>query len=142
MSAMQRGTSAGEIVLRWGNFPQDLDLHLKVFQRGQPIDVSYSNMGSLTDIPWARLDQDIRAAHGKETIQITRWLDGPYRCVVHNYSGERQLAECGARITVVFGKQDLQFECPTSGTGVWWEVFSYSPATGKFEIFNRITNSF
>lgn len=142
MPAMQRGTSAGQIVLRWGNFPNDLDLHLRIFQKGQPFVVSYSSMGSISDTPWAQFDHDIQRAHGQETIQISRWLDGPYRCAVHNYSGERQLAGCGARVVVFFGKQELQFECPTSGTGVWWDVFSYSPATGKFEIFNRITNSF
>ena len=140
--ATQRGTSAGEIVLRWGNFPNDLDLHLRIFQRGQPFEVSYSSMGSVSDTPWAQLDHDIQRAHGQETIQISRWLDGPYHCAVHNYSGERQLAGCGARVIVVFGKQELQFECPTSGTGVWWDVFSYLPANGKFEIFNRITSSF
>lgn len=140
--AMQHGTSAGEIILRWGNFPNDLDLHLRIFQRGMPSEVSYSSKGSISDAPWAQLDHDIQRAHGQETIQISRWLDGPYRCAVHNYSGERQLAGCGATVAVVFGKQELQFECPTSGTGVWWELFSYSPATGKFEILNRITNSF
>jgi hypothetical protein len=140
--AMQHGAVAGEIVLLWGNFPNDLDLHMRIFEGGQPFEVSYSSMGSISNAPWAQLDHDIQRAHGQETIRISRWLDGPYRCAVHNYSGERQLADCGATVAVVFGKQELRFECPTSGTGVWWDVFSYSPTTGKFEIFNRITNSF
>jgi hypothetical protein len=140
--AIQRGTSAGEIVLCWENFPNDLDLHLRIFHGGQSSKVSYSSMGSIADAPWAQLDHDIQRAHGQETIQIARWLDGPYRCAIHNYSGERPLAGCGAKLAVVFGKQEFLFECPPDGTGSWWEVFSYSPGTRKLEIFNRITNSF
>jgi len=142
ITAMQRGGSAGEIVLCWGNFPNDLDLHLRIFQRGQLFEVSYSSKGSISDTPWAQLDHDIQLGHGQETIQIARWLNGLYRCAVHNYSGERPLAGCGAKLAVVFGKQEFLFECPTNGTGSWWEVFSYSPGTEKLEIFNRMTNSF
>jgi hypothetical protein len=120
------GTLAGQIVLIWGGLPKDLDLHLRILQGEQHFDLNFSNMGSSSDNPWAQLNQDIRDGHGDETIRIFRWVDGL----------------CGATLTIFFGKQQLVFECPTSGAGVWWDVFLYSPATGKLEVFNRITDSF
>jgi len=138
----QFGRLAGQIVLSWESLPKDLDLHLKIAHSGQKFDISFSSMGGITANPWAQLDQDIRDGCGQETIQIAQWLDGTYRCAVHNYSNDSQLAGCRAKLTIMLGKQELVIECPTSGTGVWWDVFVYSPTTGKLEIFNRITTSF
>ena len=138
----QHGGMAGQIVLCWESMPKDLDLHLKILHSGQAFEVSFSTMGSISGDPWAILDHDIRDGRGSETIQIARWLDGTYHCAVHNYSGDVSLAGCDAKLTVMLGKQELLIECPTSGAGDWWDAFSYSPITGKLEIFNRITNSF
>lgn len=138
----QHGGMAGQIVLSWKSMPKDLDLHLRILHGGQTFEVSFSAMGNISDDPWALLDNDIRDGQGSETIQIALWLDGAYHCAVHNYSGDASLAGCGAKLAVMLGNQELLIECPTSGTGVWWDAFSYSPTTGKLEIFNRITNSF
>jgi len=142
LSQTQLGQLAGQIILSWASLPKDLDLHLKILSKGQAFDVSYSNKGNISADPWVLLNQDFRDGRGPEIIQITQWLDGTYRCAVHNYSGDTPLAACGATLTIMLGKQELVFQCPTSGTGVWWDVFSYSPTTGKLEIFNRITTSF
>jgi hypothetical protein len=141
-SQTQHGELAGQIVLSWESLPKDLDLHLNILHKDQVSEVNFSDLGSISNDPWARLDQDIRNGRGPETIQVTRWLDGKYRCGVLNYSDDYSLAGCGAKLAVMLGKQELFIECPTSGAGVWWDAFSYSPTTGKLEIFNRITNSF
>lgn len=141
-SQTKHGQLAGQIVLSWESLPKDLDLHVKILQRNQVSEVNFSNFGSISGDPWAQLDQDIRNGRGPETIQIARWLDGTYRCGVLNYSDDYSLAGCGAKLAVMLGNQELVIECPTSGAGVWWDAFSYSPTTGKLEIFNRITNSF
>jgi hypothetical protein len=141
-SPTQHGQLAGQIVLSWESLPKDLDLHLNILLREQVSAVNFSSMGSISDNPWARLDQDIRNGRGPETIQIARWLDGTYHCGVLNYSDDYSLAGCGAKLAVMLGRLELVIECPTSGAGVWWDAFSYSPTTGKMKIFNRITNSF
>jgi hypothetical protein len=142
LSQTQHGQLAGQIVLSWESLPKDLDLHLNILQRDQVSEVNFSSMGSISGNPWARLDQDIRNGRGPETIQIAQWLDGTYHCGVLNYSNDYSLAGCGAKLAVMLGKQELVIECPTSGVGVWWDAFSYSPNTRKLEIFNRITSSF
>lgn len=141
-SQTQHGQLAGQIVLSWESWPKDLDLHLNILQKDQVSEVNFSNLGRISDDPWAGLDQDIRNGRGPETIQIARWLDGTYRCGVCNYSDDYSLAGCGAKLAVMLEKQELFIECPISGAGVWWDAFSYLPTTGKLEIFNRITNSF
>ena len=138
----QPGRLVGQIVLRWESVPRDLDLYMRILHEGQTLEVNFSHMGDLSNGPWALLDQDMRDGRGPEIIQIARWLDGTYRCAVHNYSGDPALAGCGAKLTMTLGGQELAFECPTSGTGEWWEVFSYSPTTGKLDILNRIATSF
>jgi len=140
LTQTQNGLLAGQIVLNWESMPKDLDLHLKILSEDQAVEVSFSSMGNISVHPWALLDQDARNGYGPEVIQIHRWLDGMYKCAVHNYSGDKSLAACRAKITISYGKQDLVIHCPTIGTGDWWEVFSYSPAINKLEIFNRITN--
>lgn len=142
LSQTQNGSLAGQITLSWGNLPRDIDLYLTILHGGQVLKVSFSSMGSISGDPWAFLDHDIRDGLGPEIIQIARWLDGTYRCAVHNYSNDSQLAGCRAKLTIMLGKQELVIECPTSGTGAWWNAFAYSPTTGKLEIFNRITSSF
>ncbi len=142
LSQAQPGRLAGQIVLRWESTPRDLDLHLRIFHEGQTLEVNFSQKGDISGEPWALLDQDVQNGSGPETIQIARWLDGTYRCAVHNYSRDRTLAGCGARLIVTLGGQELSFECPTSGTGEWWEVFSFLPTRGKLDILNRITASF
>ena len=142
LSQLRRGQFAGQIVLSWGTLPKDLDLHLKILSKEQTFEVSYSNMGNISGDPWALLNRDFRDGYGPEIIQVAQWLDGTYRCAVRNYSGDVSLAGCGAKLTVMLGKQELVIECPTSGVGLWWDVFSYSPTTEKLEIFNRITSSF
>ena len=122
--------------------PRDLDLYLRVVRERQVLEVNYSHMGDIAGGPWALLDRDVRDGRGPEMIQIARWLDGTYRCAVHNYSKDLELAGCGAKLNVTMGAQELAFECPSSGTGEWWEVFSYSPTTGTLNILNRIAASF
>lgn len=134
----QQGQLVSQIILSWERLPKDLDLYLKISKRGQDYILCYHNMGNISGDPWALLNHDIRNGHGPETIQIARWSNGTYRCAVHNYSRDTALAGCGAKLTMMLGEQELVIECPNSGTGDWWEVFSYSPARGKLEIFNRI----
>jgi len=141
LSQTQPGGFVGRIVLSWGSVPRDLDLYLRIVHEGRTFEVDFSRMGDISGGPFALLDRDVRDGHGPETIQIARWLDGTYRCAVHNYSGDPALAGCGAKLSMTLGGPELAFECPTSGTGEWWEVFLYSPTTGRLEILNRITTS-
>jgi len=103
-----------QISLLWHAVPRDLDLHLRISAAGKAYEIYYSQMGSITEEPWAQLDKDVQSGHGSETIEIARWMEGKYHFAVHNYSGDAPLADCGASITFAYGQRQWQFQCPCS----------------------------
>jgi hypothetical protein len=116
-----------------------LDLHLSIEFGGTSSEVSFRAKGSTRSAPWAELDHDDTAGMGFETIRIAKWLPATYRCRVHNFSAEAPIAASGATLTFHWGEQQLEFVCPSTGTGLWWDVFSYVPGEDKLAIFNQIT---
>jgi hypothetical protein len=127
-----------EINLVWGAVPRDLDLHLRVTADGEAYEVCYSQMGSATEEPWARLDRDIQDGNGPEAIEVVRWMKGKYHFAVHKYSIDASLAGCGAKITFTYGQQQWQFQCPHDGTGQWWSILILDTNASEVEVINRI----
>ncbi len=132
---------AAEIHLQWGSTPKDLDLFLLIKAGHLAEKISFSAKGNISIAPWAQLNHDDTSGQGSETIQIAKWLDGIYRCMVFNYSDDAPLAGSGAMLTIALEEQQLQFVCPSQGAGRWWEVISYDPKAGKLEILDRITDA-
>ena len=128
------------IVLRWGSTPSDLDSHLAYGGNH----VSYKNKNGTG----ANLDVDDRSSYGPETITITSFMERTvYTYYIHDYSNKNNsrntaLANSGATVEVYIGGNTpvYTFNVP-SGTGIYWKVFSYDTSTGKFIIYDQITNS-
>jgi hypothetical protein len=112
------------IVLTWFSQPGDLDSHLfGPDGNGGRFHVYYSTKGSCTTAPFACLDLDDVDGNGPETVTITQQLPGPYRYVVHHYSGSPGLSLSGGRVDVYINNALAQtFSVPT-GNGVYWTVF-------------------
>jgi len=144
-----------QIILNWGQNPNDLDAHLLVPQSGGSTDVLFSNRGSLTVSPFASLDQDDTSSFGPETITIASPtansrtvpqlpFPGIYNYFVCNFSGESTtpIAQSGAGVQVLFGLSgggtavQENFSVP-SGTGPVWNIFTINGDTGVFTILGN-----
>lgn len=126
------------IRLSWRDQPRDLDLHLGVWHAGNWANIDFNTKGSLTEFPWALLQEDVTTGHGPETITITNLLDATYRCFVFNYSAERDLANCEATIEITYRDSLFRLTCPTSGTGRYWHVFDLDVPRDQLVVVNTI----
>ena len=131
----------GRATLRWGDTPQDLDLHLRVDAITDAYSICYSNRGSMTTKPWALLHEDIRSGNGVEIIEIAQWVKGKYHFAVHNYSGDTALSKCHAAFIITNGEQELKVKCPSGGEGTWWSVLVVDTSVNQLEIINKIVES-
>jgi uncharacterized protein YfaP (DUF2135 family) len=113
------------ITLTWGSSPSDLDSHL-IGPGG--MHVYYVDQGSLTAVPFARLDVDDITSFGPEVVTVTRVAPGTYRYFVHNFSNTFSPGQTGspARVEVRTSTETRVFT-PASGesTNRYWHVFDF-----------------
>jgi uncharacterized protein YfaP (DUF2135 family) len=127
------------VVLTWGTSPRDLDSHLWLPME-TPYHVAYFRRGVIDGCPFANLDVDDTTAFGPETVTIKeRFRQGTYVYAVHNFSGSPALTASQARVQV-FDSTGLiaTYDVPTTGSGVWWKVFTINGATGGITEINEI----
>src|SRR5690606_12378853 len=93
---------------------------------GKIYEISYQDLGSAEEPPFALLDHDDTDSFGPETITIVHVQPGEYHYYVHNYSGTEDpksapLAGSGATLTLIRGSEVLQrVVVPSTGTGHYW----------------------
>lgn len=137
------------ITLNWSKdgagHPDDLDAHLiGPNPDGTCFEVAYTNLGSLTNPPFAQLEVDNIRVSGHpptETVRIAKLSPGIYRFFVFNYSGEDPNGLSQSRATVqIFGSSGQlgNFTVP-SGTGRYWTVFEINGQTGAVTTINQLT---
>jgi hypothetical protein len=125
------------VVLTWGSTPNDLDSHLVISGSGTSYHIYYGDKSpSGAD---ASLDVDDTTSYGPETITITAIKSGAtYYYYVYNYSGgDYALANSNAKVTVYIGNEVFTLSVP-SGSGLYWNVFSYNSDTGLV-IVNQVS---
>ncbi|HON42653.1 MAG TPA: carboxypeptidase-like regulatory domain-containing protein [Bacillota bacterium] len=118
-----------EISLTWGASPVDLDAHLWTSGGYR---INHSCGGSLTSPPWAKLDYDYFAGHGRETITIADFAPDTYHYSIHNCSRTPAIAGSGAQVDVYSQSQLLYtFIVPHTGPADYlvWDVFEIDGAT-------------
>lgn len=130
-------SGTGEIQLRWGAQPRDLDLKLAIASDPE-FTISYSQRGTLDESPWAELLNDVTSGHGPETIVISKWLPTKYRILVHNFSGENNLKDSEGHVSIDFNGQKINVDCPFVGEGTSWIVGEIDGADRSFTVINRI----
>ena len=138
---------AGQIrmVLNWGATPPDLDSHLLTPDiEGSTHHIYYSNVGSYTAVPYAKLDTDDVNGYGPETITISQLFTGTYAYYIKNFTGNSEgLKNSGAVAQIYSGEACTAtiIEVPTDTDGSYWYVCDIDGASGDITIVNQIQSS-
>ena len=138
---------AGQIrmVLNWGATPPDLDSHLLTPDiEGSTHHIYYSNVGSYTAVPYAKLDTDDVNGYGPETITISQLFTGTYAYYIKNFTGNSDgLKNSGAVAQIYSGESCTAtiIEVPTDTDGSYWYVCDIDGASGDITIVNQIQSS-
>lgn len=113
------GNDEYRVVLTWGEFPEDMDIHLFT-EDGTHI--YYGQQGSLVSYPYIYLDVDDLYSFGPETITIAQLQSASI--YVNNFSQYPDIKQSEAEIKVYNGNSLIkQYDVPSSGYGLWWYVF-------------------
>ena len=144
MSPMLEGEQI-RMVLNWGATPNDLDSHLLTPEiEGNTHHIFYSNTGSYTAVPYAKLDTDDTNGYGPETITINQLFAGTYTYYIKNYSGGNSgLKNSNAVVQIYSGESCASniIEVPTDTNGLFWHVCNIDGATGDITVVNQIQSS-
>ena len=136
------------IVLKWGEYPSDLDSHLLgPTSDGSKFHTYFSNKKYYEDeIKIADLDLDDTSSYGPETTTIYNPIGGKYQFYVHDYSNRiiddsSELSKSGAIVQVYIGasnKPAYTFNVPKE-KGTVWKVFEYDSVTKKIKPINEMS---
>ncbi len=144
MSPMLEGEQI-RMVLNWGATPNDLDSHLLTPEiEGNTHHISYSNTGSYTAVPYAKLDTDDTNGYGPETITINQLFAGTYTYYIKNYSGGSSGLKNSDAVVQVYNGESCAaniIEVPTDTNGLFWHVCNIDGATGDITVVNQIQSS-
>ena len=133
------------MVLNWGKTPTDLDSHLLTPDiEGSTYHIYYSNIGSYTEAPFAKLDTDDTDGYGPETITINQAFAGTYTYYIKNFNGANDgLKNSGAVAQIYSGESCTAtiIEVPTDTDGLYWHVCNIDGSTGDITVVNQIQSS-
>ncbi|MFH1367945.1 MAG: hypothetical protein ABII64_02335 [Elusimicrobiota bacterium] len=127
--------------LYWDENPFDLDSHLWTPAiSGTAYHIYFMSKGSLTSAPYANLDFDDTTSWGPENVTIKTLYPGTYKYSVHHYAGTGSLTTSGAYVEV-YDKDGYiaTYNVPTSGSGVYWNIFELDGTTRRITVNNSIS---
>ena len=136
-------TSGYRVVLTWGEDPSDLDSHLFTPEiNGTRYHIYFSYKGDLLNPPYVNLDVDCVTSYGPETTTIVNTVPGDYYYSVHHYSGSGSLTTTSNATISLYGVDGFirSWTVPSTGDGIWWNVFSFNGETGKITNINTISD--
>jgi hypothetical protein len=139
-----RTTSGYRIILTWGQNPEDLDSHIFTpLINGTKYHVYYYSKGSLINPPYVNLDVDKVTSYGPETITIAKTFAGEYFYSVNHYYGSGSLTTTSNATVNLYGVNGFirSWTVPTTGSGLWWNVFSINGLTGNVTNINQISSA-
>lgn len=116
-------SNAATMRLTWGEFPRDIDSHLRTPDGSH---VFYASKGSLTAVPFSSLDVDDVTGFGPEVTTIRRPRVGIYRFYLHNFSQSFNPGMTGSptRVELNYVGRTVVFTPPAGeGTSLWWHLF-------------------
>jgi len=129
-------------VLAWGEDPRDLDSHLWVpTGGGLYYHVYYSDEGSITEVPYAELDNDETEGYGPETVTVLTEYSDLYVYGVYHYDGDGTLRTSEAILRIYQGN-DLRYTLLVPDEYCedewWWNVCTFNAVTGVFTIIDTL----
>lgn len=135
------------IVLRWGEYPYDLDSHIVgPTSAGETFHVYFANDSHYESARMVDLDLDDITSYGPETTTIYRPVGGEYVFMVHDYTNKEKvnsdaLANSGAYVEIYLGTSNVAaytFYVPST-EGTLWTVFSYNSENGMITPINSMS---
>ena len=140
---MVEGSFFAQFTLTWNENPHDLDSHLWTPNiEGSTYHIYYASKGSGSTPPYAFLDVDDVTSWGPEHIIIYQAFPGTYTYAVHHYSGESNIPNSGAEVSLLKPDRSVQEFTPpdtTAGQGDYWTVCSIDGTTGAVTPINIIS---
>lgn len=140
--------SSFRVVLTWGQYPYDLDSHMRFTSSDESYgfhtyysDKNYYRGGTLI----ANLDLDDVDSYGPETTTVYEVSEGKYSFYVHDYSNRNSysstaLANSGAQVKLFSGSELVAtFVIPENRGGTCWHVFDLDTETGNFDYVNEFS---
>lgn len=145
-------TALGAFVNWNHSIVSDLDTHVIIVDKTSQQklgEVNYANKTVTIDNTTVKLDIDDRGSNNGETITFdSQDSNHIYYFIVFNYSGrsvvnDNRLSSSDAvyRITLPNGQPVITIQCPTSGDGRFWEVFSMVGNSNQVTQLNNITDN-
>ncbi|XP_055355537.1 uncharacterized protein LOC129600903 isoform X2 [Paramacrobiotus metropolitanus] len=124
------GSEETRFVLKWGETPLDLDLHIRGPNDGimERMHVYWPKWLMVSPDGHTNLDVDDVSSYGPETITVTKQLSGVYRVSVHDYTYRQQvnndgLPNSGATLEMYRGARQVgQYFVPSNHNGTVWSV--------------------
>ena len=127
-----------KIILDWGEFPSDLDAHV----RNERYHVYYSNMSE----PGIMLDRDDTSSFGPETITIKELSpDSVFKYYIVNYSdggdyNSSRLSNSGAKVSVYLNNEYKgTYEVKPNQVGLIWNVFEIVNGN-EIKVIDKVSN--
>lgn len=133
------------IVLRWGQYPSDLDSHITgITSSGSSFHVYFIDKDAWDGtVNVANLDVDDTTSYGPETITLTPTTSEKYTYYIYDFTGDSNypISTSGATIEVYNGSRLLRtFSAPTDqGSGRYWTVFEIT--NGRLTPINVVGNN-
>jgi hypothetical protein len=116
-------SNAATMRLTWGEFPRDIDSHLRVPDGAH---VYYASKGSLTANPFSSLDVDDVTGFGPEVTTIRHPKIGIYRFYLHNFSRSFNpgMTASPTRVELNYVGRTVVFTPPPGeGAALYWHLF-------------------
>ncbi|MBR3447673.1 MAG: carboxypeptidase regulatory-like domain-containing protein [Oscillospiraceae bacterium] len=131
------------MILTWGEYPEDLDSHVRgLTSDGYTFHVYFNDMYAYDgNAKLCDLDVDDVTSYGPETITLQPTSTSAYYYYVYKYYGTQgTVASSGAKIKVYKGDSLIRtFNVPTNlGDGDYWNVFAIK--NGQLIVRNTITD--
>lgn len=133
------------VVLKWGETPNDLDLHCVSKVGDESVEIYFSNQEHVfNDGNSIALDVDDTDSYGPETITFTVTQDSSFAFYVYNYThnSDTELSLSGATVTFYQGDSDVpakEYRVPTDKSGYYWNIFRID--NGVVNEINEVSDS-
>jgi len=132
-------------VLAWGADPEDLDSYVWVpLGGGLYHQVYFGDTGSITEEPYAQLDNDETSGYGPETVTVLPEHSDLYTYAVHHFGGDGTLRTSEAILRIYQGN-DLRHTVLVPDQYCeddwWWYVCAFDAESGQFTIVNTLQDS-
>lgn len=138
------GALVGSIEVTWDAPLVDVDLHVRIGGTHEE-EICFKNPGRLDAAPFAKLEQDVKTAPGKERVAISRWIPTTsYTVWVHDFTGTGIGVVTGnVEVTIVVGSQRRVLKpSPKRSAARAWHAASIYPDADEIHVIDTLADTY